>query len=201
MSKYVWLIPPLAGQKVTLNPDLSNYSAHVSHHKATDGVIVNEQVIGQWMRNGSMDNSVRVVFPNGRTYDFTASDIMPISGSFYEFTKYRIGSRVEHGLNANSREEIENRIIYNSGEFRAIDVNKETRIKQLEEAIEAYEKIDKRDYNATQIEKQNQRYATVLEELALTKEREAQTFVEEEQPTPKKKPTSTRRVTRGAELF
>lgn len=196
-----WLIPPLAGQKVTINPSLDNYDAHVKHHKATDGVIVRGVSITEWMLDGRIDESIYVVFPNGRDYSFNPKEIMPISGSFYEFTKYKIGSTTEHGLTKRSRYCVEKHILREGKSFVNIDVNKETRIEALKEAIAIYDAQNKAHYTDKKLEALNQRYASTLDELAVTKERDAQTFVEDESEEGAKKKTAPRRTFADAELF
>lgn len=133
----MWILPPLVGQRVILNPEYENYNRY-NQRQAKDnaGTVIfsDERVEKRW---GELSLSTRnsisisVKWDNGNTYDYRLSALLPIDAPIEIMTTISFEDGSEFVLRESELEEVKDRKIIKEGRL----VHRETNNKGEREEV------------------------------------------------------------------
>lgn len=171
-----WHIPPIKGQVVMLDPSNPDNKHHLEELKGLDFVVFKTQYTSAWLETGEVKPvQVMTLGEDFEPHVFHPTQLIPVSGSFIEYEEYDI--RDEDLPFLAYERYITEQIIKRGARYDVSMINKEYRINVLQEIIDIYDLV-KRQYEGDEkkIARINERYASVLEELAITREKEPKAY-------------------------
>ncbi len=182
----MWTIPPIIGQKVTLNPGHERYSDYnIRQAKGSDGVIIEVYSSFDWVTipQSTRDNiTIRVRWQNGHTNSYKLSHLLPLSGSFYKLKRYSFKNEgiLFSILEESDNEKAERYIIDEGFKFEISMFDKDKRIEILKKHMKVYDDVIGTIRESDEVlNRINESYAGIAEELAHTERAEAVDWLEE----------------------
>ena len=167
----MWIIPPIVGQKVTLNPRSSNYNDFRSQSRGGDGYIVkvDGSVGAEWLK-GNTDVAITVVWEKGRTNRYRMDELLAID-SFKIIERVEFMSSYFHNiLDKQTKDFVEHRVIIDGDDIRHYDTfDKQKRLDVLNDTAEIYSSLSDSYQNNQEVQV---RYISTLEEIERTKRTE-----------------------------